>query len=126
MNTEGYHEVLEILATHMRAFAPGKVAILVPDDHGLKVAVGDSDYPFSDKEMTIARWVYENGEMAGQGTDTLVGGTGHYVPMKAHGLVYGVLAFAFENPDTVLSLETREVPEAMAQIGALALERVMK
>ena len=126
VNTEGYHEVLEILATHMRAFAPGKVAILVPDDHGLKVAVGDSDYPFSDKEMTIARWVYENGEMAGQGTDTLVGGTGHYVPMKAHGLVYGVLAFAFENPDTVLSLETREVAEARAQLAALALERVMK
>jgi two-component system sensor histidine kinase KdpD len=126
VDTESYQEVLEILTTHMRAFAPGKVAILVPDDHGIRVATGDREYPFSDKELTIARWVYENGEVAGQGTETLVGGTGHYVPMKAHGLVYGVLAFAFQNPDTVLSLETKEVPEAMAQLGALALERVMK
>jgi two-component system sensor histidine kinase KdpD len=74
--------------------------------------------------MTIARWVYDNGEVAGRGTDTLVGGIGHYVPMKAHGLVYGVLAFAFQNPEAVLSLETKGVPVAMAQVGALSLERV--
>jgi two-component system sensor histidine kinase KdpD len=90
------------------------------------VAKGDKDYPFTDKELTIARWVYDNGEVAGRGTDTLPGGTGHYVPMKAHGLVYGVLAFAFQNPDAVLTLETKAVPEALAQLGALALERLRK
>ena len=126
VDTRNYDEVMEILAKHMRSFAPGKVAILVPDDGGLQVSAGDREYPFSDKEMTIARWAYENGEVAGQGTDTLAGGTGHYVPMKAHGLVYGVLAFAFKDPDTVLTLETKGVPEAMAQLGALALERVMR
>lgn len=126
VDTQRYDEVLEILARHMRSFAPGRVAILVPDEGGLRVATGDQDYPSTEKEMTIARWVYENGEVAGQGTDTLVGGTGHYVPMKAHGLVYGVLAFAFQNPDAVLTLETKGVPESMAQLGALALERLMK
>lgn len=126
VDTRSYDEILEILARHMRAFAPGNVAILVPDNSSLKVATGDPDYPFNDKEMVIARWVYENGEVAGQGTETLVGGVGHYVPMKTHGLVYGVLAFAFRNPDTVMTLETKGVPDAMAQLGALALERVLK
>ncbi|MDD1716567.1 MAG: DUF4118 domain-containing protein [Methanolinea sp.] len=126
VDTQRYDEVLEILARHMRSLAPGKVAILVPDDSDLRVATGDQDYPFTDKEMTIARWVYENGEAAGQGTDTLAGGIGHYIPMKAHGRVYGVLAFAFRNPGAVLTLETKGVPDSMAQIGALALERLMK
>ena len=124
VDARGYEEMLEILARHMRLFAPGKIAILIPDDGGLRFATGDKDYPFTDKEMTIARWVYDNGEVAGRGTDTLVGGIGHYVPMKAHGLVYGVLAFAFQNPEAVLSLETKGVPVAMAQVGALSLERV--
>lgn len=126
VDAQGYDTMLETLARHMRAFAPGKVAILVPDDGGLRIGTGDKDYPFTDKEMTIARWVYDNGEVAGRGTDTLVGGIGHYVPMKAHGLVYGVLAFAFQDPDAVLSFETRGVPVAMAQVGALALERLSR
>ncbi|MFA5293957.1 MAG: DUF4118 domain-containing protein [Methanoregulaceae archaeon] len=126
VDAQGYDEMLEILARHMRSFAPGKVAILVPDDSGLRIAAGDHDYPFNDKEMTIARWAYDNGEVAGRGTDTLIGGTGHYVPMKAHGIVYGVQAFAFQDPEAVLSLETKGVPVAMAQLGALALERVTR
>jgi two-component system sensor histidine kinase KdpD len=124
--TNDYEEVLAILVDHMRSFAPGKVSILVPDDGGLQVAKGDKEYPFTDKELTIARWVYNNGEVAGKGTDTLPGGIGYYVPMKAHGLVYGVLAFAFQDPDAVLTLETKGVPESMAQLGALALERLKK
>jgi two-component system sensor histidine kinase KdpD len=126
VDAQGYDEMLEVLARHMRSFAPGRIAILVPDDSGLRRATGDEDYPFTDKEMTIAKWVYDNGEVAGRGTDTLVGGAGHYVPMKAHGLVYGVLAFAFQDPDAVLSLESKGVPVAMAQLGALALERLTR
>jgi len=126
VDAQGYDETLEIMVKHMRSFTAGKVAILVPDDGSLRVAKGDKDYPFNDKEMTIARWVFDNGEVAGRGTDTLVGGTGHYVPMKAHGLVYGVLAFAFQDSDRMLSLETKGVPVAMAQLGALALERLTR
>lgn len=126
VDTQRHEDVLEILARHMRAFAPARVSVLIPEGSDLRVAAGDEDYPFTDKEMTIARWVYNNGEVAGQGTETLAGGHGYYVPMKAHGLVYGVLAFAFQAPDAVMTLETEGVPEAMAQLGALALERLLK
>jgi two-component system sensor histidine kinase KdpD len=110
----------------MRSFNPGKVAIFVPDNGRLQIAAGDYDYPLSDKEMAITKWVYDNGEPAGKGTDTLAGGLGYYVPMKAHGHVHGVLAFAFQDPESVLSLETKGVPVAMAQVGALALERAKR
>src|SRR5690606_7376247 len=63
VDAQRYDEMLEILARHMRSFAPGKVAILVPDDGGLQVATGDEDYPFTDNELTIARWVYDNGDV---------------------------------------------------------------
>jgi K+-sensing histidine kinase KdpD len=45
----------------------------------------------------------DNSEVAGRGTDTLPGGTSHSVPMKAHGLVYGVLAFVFRGTLTLCS-----------------------
>lgn len=126
VDAQRYNEMLEIIVRHMRSFNPGKVAIFVPDNGRLQIAAGDYDYPLSDKEMAITKWVYDNGEPAGKGTDTLAGGLGYYVPMKAHGHVHGVLAFAFQDPESVLSLETKGVPVAMAQVGALALERAKR
>ena len=62
----------------------------------------------------------DNSEVAGRGTDTLPGGTSHSVPMKAHGLVYGVLAFVFRGTLTLCSpLRPRVCPEATAQLGRL-------
>jgi two-component system sensor histidine kinase KdpD len=44
--------------------------------------------------------------------------------MEAHGVVFGVLAFAFRDPDVMLTPENREIFQTMAYLGALALERM--
>jgi two-component system sensor histidine kinase KdpD len=117
-------EILEALASHMRAFARGTIAVLIPDDGGLRIGVADPSYTISAKEMVIARWAFDNGQSAGAGTDTLPTSAGLYVPMKAHGRVFGIMAFIFSDTGSALTPENSEVIEAMAQLGALALERV--
>jgi two-component system sensor histidine kinase KdpD len=121
-NIQTREDILPTLAEHMRAFSRGTIAILTPDDGGMRIAVGDPGFPASDKDLVIARWAFDNGQPAGVGTDTLPTSAAHYVPMMAHGKVFGVMGFAFTD-SAALTLESAEILESMAQIGALALER---
>jgi two-component system sensor histidine kinase KdpD len=49
---------------------------------------------------------------------------GYYIPLKTHRMILGLMAFAFEQPEIVLTPENKEIFETMAFLGALALERV--
>jgi len=117
-------EVFDILALHMQRMGDGSMAVLVPTRSGLRIESGDPSYPLTEKEQSIAQWAMEYGESAGRGTDNLPGGIGYYVPMKAHEAVFGVLAFAFRDPDTMLTPENQEILQTMAYLGALALEKM--
>jgi two-component system sensor histidine kinase KdpD len=117
-------EVLKILSDQMHNFAPGAFAILASSPSGLQIEEGDADYPLKDKESDIARWAYDNGQAAGYGTDNLPAGRGYYIPLKTHRMILGLMAFAFEQPEIVLTPENKEIFETMAFLGALALERV--
>ncbi|MDD2787650.1 MAG: DUF4118 domain-containing protein [Methanoculleus sp.] len=124
VNVAHRQEIFDTLYRHMKQFGEGAFAVLTPDTGGLFVNVGDPGYPLTPKERTIARWAFENGRTAGRGTDTLPMGIGHYVPMKASGVTFGVLAFAFRDPEEVLTPENKDILQTMAYLGALALERV--
>ncbi|WP_332449147.1 DUF4118 domain-containing protein [Methanoculleus sp.] len=117
-------DVFDTLARHMQGFEPGSFAVLVPGPAGPHVQAGDAAYPLPAKERSIAQWAYDNGEAAGRGTDNLPSGTGHYVPVRAHRLIFGVMAFAFDDPEGVLTPENKEVFQTMALLAALALERM--
>lgn len=75
-------------------------------------------------DQTIAQWVFDHQQEAGQGTYTLAANRLHYVPLKAPMRVRGVIALTpqpahqLQNPEYQRLLHT-----ALAQI-ALALERV--
>ena len=119
-----HQEVFDILSDQMRNFAPGAFAVLTPNSLGLQIGAGDSVYPLNDKERAIAQWAYENGQIAGYGTDNLPAGKGYYVPLKTHKMIFGVMAFAFDKPEEILIPENKEIFETMAFLGALALERL--
>jgi two-component system sensor histidine kinase KdpD len=124
INVKGRKEIFSSLYEHMRLFGEGSYAIFVPGIGGLHIEAGDSDYPYSPKELSIAQWVYDNGRDAGTGSDTLPSGAGYYVPLKVHRVVYGVLAFVFKKPQEMLTPENKEILQTMAYLGALAIERV--
>ncbi|MDR7666998.1 DUF4118 domain-containing protein [Methanosarcina sp. Z-7115] len=117
-------EVFEILADQMHNFAPGVFAVLIPGSSGLQIGAGDGVYPLNDKEKAIAQWAYDNGQIAGHGTDNLPAGKGYYIPLKTHRMIFGIMAFAFDKPEEALIPENKEIFETMAFLGALALERL--
>jgi two-component system, OmpR family, sensor histidine kinase KdpD len=117
-------DVFRILANQMHNFGPGAFAVLISDHAGLQIVAGGPDYPLNDKERAIAHWAYENGQIAGHGTDNLPAGRGYYIPLKTHRKIFGLLAFAFEKPEVSLTPENKEIFETMAFLGALALERL--
>jgi two-component system sensor histidine kinase KdpD len=117
-------EVFEILADQMHNFAPGVFAVLIPSSLGLQIGAGDAAYPLNDKEKAIAQWAYDNGQVAGYGTENLPAGKGYYIPLKTHRMTFGIMAFAFDKPEEVLIPENKEIFETMAFLGALALEHL--
>lgn len=117
-------EVFEILAGQMHNFGPGSFAVLIPGPFGLQTGAGGVDYPLDDKEKAIAQWAYDNSQIAGHGTDNLPAGKRYYVPIKTHRMIFGIMAFAFDSPEEVLTPENKELFETMAFLGALALERL--
>jgi two-component system, OmpR family, sensor histidine kinase KdpD len=117
-------DVFKILANQMHNFGPGSFTVLVSDNKGLRIGAGDPGYPLDDKEIAIAYWAYENGQIAGYGTDNLPAGKGYYIPLKIHGKIFGLLAFAFIKPKEALTPDNKEIFETIAFLGALALERL--
>ncbi|MPM64900.1 hypothetical protein SDC9_111791 [bioreactor metagenome] len=124
MEAKTRQEVFEILAGQMHNFGQGSFAVLIPGPSGLQKGAGGVDYPLDDKEKAIAQWAYDNSQIAGHGTDNLPAGKGYYVPIKTHRMTFGIMAFAFDSPEEVLTPENKELFETMAFLGALALERL--
>ena len=74
--------------------------------------------------MSLALWVYQHGEPAGRGTDTLPAAAARYVPLKTSQHVIGVLCIKPPQEGQALSPEQRRLLEAIASQAAQAIERV--
>jgi two-component system sensor histidine kinase KdpD len=75
-------------------------------------------------DIGIAQWVFEHGEPAGFGTDTLPGISVLYLPLQAPMRTRGVLAVQPSSPRRLLVPEQRRQIEVFAALAAVALERV--
>lgn len=72
----------------------------------------------------VARWAFDHGEPAGQGTDTLPGSAMLYLPLKAPMRTRGVLAVAPRDPLAIREPEARRQLETFASLVAIAVERM--
>ncbi|MBL8179040.1 MAG: sensor histidine kinase KdpD [Bryobacterales bacterium] len=98
--------------------------ILLPEEGRITFRKRTSDRPIAaGSEEAIAQWVFDRGEMAGQGTDTLSGASALYLPLKAGGAVLGVLALGGDGSLTA-SPERLHQLELFAAQTAAALERI--
>jgi two-component system, OmpR family, sensor histidine kinase KdpD len=78
--------------------------------------------PDDEKELSVAMWVYEKGQAAGWGTDTLSSAKDIYLPLKGPAEIVGVLAFGRENRK-LLSHEEMNLLLTIASQLAVYLER---
>jgi K+-sensing histidine kinase KdpD len=79
-----------------------------------------------DTNLSVATWVWHNGEPAGMGTDTLPEAWAYYLPMKTTDTVRGVVGFHFDNPEQILTPENKNVLDYIVLLGTMAIERIAR
>ncbi len=119
----GLEAIALAVARHMAATFSRDVAVLVPVDGRLQPIYQAPGFPLDENELAVATWVYEHGETAGYGTDTLPAASARYLPLKTAQAVRGVLAVRPAQTAERMTPEQRHLAEAFANQAALAIER---
>ena len=119
----GTQELLRIAVKHIAEVFESDVIALLPNDQGrLAVQCGTSDhFTLTPKEMGVAHWSYDLGQVAGRGTDTLPASEALYVPLLASGEPVGALGVKPKDPERLFIPEQLHLLEAFAHQTALAV-----
>ncbi len=122
-------EVEEIARTalhHAQDSLQTEAALLLPDPGGELVSRGGdrSRLMSSDREVAVARWVFEHGRAAGRGTTTLPACEGLYLPMIGTRML-GVFGIALARRGAPLTPLQSQLLETLVAQTALALERAL-
>ena len=124
-STRGVQGLLAVAIRHITEVFRARVAVLLPDADGRLgdgVAVG-VEFTMESTEVAVSQWVYEHGQVAGQGTDTLPGAAGLYVPLLGSRGTVGVLGLRPNDPRSLQAPEQLHQLETFASQTALAIER---
>jgi two-component system sensor histidine kinase KdpD len=102
-----------------------RVVLLLPDKGMLRVKSG---YPpedmLDDADLAAAKWSFENNRAAGRGSETLPGAKRLFLPMRTGRGAIGVIGIDSDKTGSWLSPDQRRLLDALADQGALAIERV--
>ncbi len=122
-STWGTAELLEIAVRHISEVFESSVIAFLPDENGrLQLQCGAAaDFNLSAKEMSVAHWAFDLGQMAGRGTDTLPGTEALYVPLLASGAPVGALGVKPNDSERLFIPEQLHLLEAFAHQTALAV-----
>ena len=128
--TRGVENVLQVSVRHFAEIFQCLVVALLPDENDkLQVAAGDLPSVFHKdilKELGVARWAYDAGQIAGWGTQTMADSPILYVPLQAADATLGVLALRPRDPESEYWLLPEQLRlrllESLAKQVALALE----
>ena len=125
MATGGQEELLRYAAVEINDAFQCEVLILLPDNSGQlqeKAQMG-GQVIFDERKLGVATWVYQHGQPAGHGTQTLSSATFLYLPLKTKDIPLGVLGVGLGKSDKFLLPEQRRLLEAFTNILALAIAR---
>jgi two-component system sensor histidine kinase KdpD len=118
-------ELLRYAAKEITEAFECEVMILLPDENGrlsVRSQIGEHMI-FDERNLGVATWVFQHGQPAGHGTETLSSATFSYLPMMTKEVTVGVLGVGLSKGDQLLLPEQRRLLEAFANILALALFR---
>ena len=118
-------DVLWATSAQVAAMLRVRVVLLLPDDEAVTVRAG---YPPEDRldvaDLAAAQWAFDNERPAGRGADTLPGAKRLFLPMRTGRGTLGVIGLDAEGTGPILTPEGRRLLDALADMGALAIERV--
>lgn len=123
-NARGINNLLQVAADHIKEIFDCEVQILLPNQNKHLEVCGDhpSKIKLTSKEQSVAQWVYDLGQIAGLGTQTLPDSDSIYIPLLgSHGTV-GVIRVKPKDPDELKTPEQLHLLESFANQTALAIE----
>jgi two-component system, OmpR family, sensor histidine kinase KdpD len=124
-STRGVQALLAVAVRHITEVFNARLVVLLPDASrrlgGEEVPGGQ--FPMDSSELAVSQWVYEHGKVAGQGTDTLPGAAGLYLPLVGSRGTVGVLGLRPNDARSLQAPERLHQLEAFASQTALAIER---
>lgn len=122
-STRGLDKLLEVVVCYIGEMFDCDVLALLPENNHLSIrARYRSEGILTEKEQSVAEWVYNLGQPAGKGTDTLPSADAIYVPLLATKGPVGVLKVRPHNDEQLLIPEQMHFLEACANQLAQALE----
>lgn len=122
-STRGIDKLLEVAVRYIGEVFESEVLALVLEDDFLVVrAIYGAEQELSAKEQSVLQWVYDLGQIAGLGTDTLPFSEALYVPLIATQGIVGVLRVRPMQSERLFTPEQIRLLEACANQVALALE----
>lgn len=118
-------DVLWATSAQIAAMLRVRVVLLLPEGPAVTVQAG---YPPEDRldeaDLAAAQWAFANDRPAGRGADTLPGARRLFLPMRTGRGTLGVIGLDADGAGPILSPEGRRLLDALADMGALAIERV--
>jgi two-component system sensor histidine kinase KdpD len=119
----GVNALLEIGAKYIADFFDSEVMVLIQSDLQLKIVVRvDTDKNLDTKELGVAQWVYDLGQPAGLGTDTLPESEAIYLPLLTAKRTMGVLRIKPKHPENLFTPDQMHFLETCANQLALTME----
>lgn len=122
--TRGISSLLDVGVTYLSLIFNSEVLALMPKNNRLIVSSSSNvKTTLNEKEMSIAKWVFDMGQIAGRGTDTLPFSEALYVPLLTlKKEVIGVLRIQPSQADTLVAPDQLRLLESCCTQIALALE----
>ena len=118
-------DVLWATSSQVAAILKVRVVLLLPEGKAVTVRAG---YPPEDMldeaDVAAAQWAFDNDRPAGRGADTLPGAKRLFLPMRTGRGTVGVVGLDADGTGPILTPEGRRMFDALADMGALAIERV--
>jgi len=119
--------IFNVAAKHISEVFQSRIVFLIINEQG-ELAVSETrsgTFPVNGKELSVARWVFDNRHAAGLGTDTLPAATALYLPMITSTGVVGVIGVLPENHKNGFDTEDMHFLESFVNQTAMAMERVI-
>ncbi|MFO1050903.1 MAG: sensor histidine kinase KdpD [Planctomycetota bacterium] len=123
-----YAEIAHTAAAHAADAALARAAVLLPSGDGaasLAVVTSDGAVDWlSSRDLGVARWVWENGRVAGAGSSELAGVPASFLPIRTTKGRAGVLVVQPRRDGRVRTARERSLLETLCGLTALAIERL--
>ncbi|MCJ8140361.1 sensor histidine kinase [Falsirhodobacter halotolerans] len=118
-------DVLWVSVNQIASMLHLNTVILLPEGSTVTVRAGfPPDDTLVDADIAAAQWAWEHNRPAGRGAETLPGAKRLYLPLRTGRMTVGVMGLDSDRPGPLLTPEQQRLYNALADLAALAIERI--